>query len=268
MDTLTTNIDGAEPLEPSAQTTFPLSPIILYEDDALLVVEKPSGQVVHPAYKHPVGSGALTDIVFAHQRERGEPQPWLLHRLDRETSGAVIFAKTIIARRALTRQFERRSIEKRYLAFVCDGGVADCGMIDAPLRRDPLDRRRTITTPDGKPSRTSYHIVARASGYALVLAQPHTGRTHQIRAHFAASGMPILGDATYLPQGHLAAALAPRVMLHAWRLRLIRPSLGTQLTITAPLPTDMLALAEHLGLRAAIERLDHLATLAEEYSCN
>lgn len=234
---------------------------ILYEDHHLLAVAKSAGLVVHPAYKHP--DGTLCDYIFARQAARGEPRPWLLHRLDRETSGLVLFAKTTEARRAIVRQFERHTIRKQYLAIIAGDLATDVGSIELPLRRDPDDRRRTIVAPDGQHALTYYHLLARNArdGYALVLVEPQTGRTHQIRAHFSASGAPLVGDARYLPEGH-PAALGARVMLHAWRLRLIYPTLGTPFTIMAPLPDDMTALIAQLGLCEDIATLATLASFA------
>ena len=126
--------------------------VVLYEDEALLAVAKPAGLVTHPAYKHP--DGTLADAVFARQTARGEDRPWLLHRLDRETSGVVLFAKTEAARRALVRQFECRTIQKGYLA-ITDGVPSPAeDTVEEPLRRDPADRRRVIADPSGQPAAT------------------------------------------------------------------------------------------------------------------
>ncbi|HKT38601.1 MAG TPA: RluA family pseudouridine synthase, partial [Ktedonobacterales bacterium] len=127
---------------------------ILTEDDDILAVEKPAGLVVHPAYRHP--DGTLTDAVFADADRRGLPRPWLLHRLDRETSGVVLFARSEAARRSLVRQFQQRQIVKRYLAVIGGELAASSGEIDAPLCRDPLDRRRVIVSPAGKPACTRF----------------------------------------------------------------------------------------------------------------
>src|SRR5215469_9223825 len=160
---------------------IPAMPPVLFEDGELLAVDKPAGLVTHPSYKH--ADGTLWDAVLARQLARGEHRPCLLHRLDKWTSGVMLFAKTESARRAIVRQFERRSVGKRYLALTAGMLDPDEGEIEAPLVRDSLDRRRTIVDEGGQPALTRYRVLARATGYALVLAEPHTGRTHQIRAH-------------------------------------------------------------------------------------
>lgn len=237
---------------------------VLYEDADLLVVDKPSGVVTHPTYKHP--DGALTDAVFAREEALGAPRPWLLHRLDKQTSGVTLFARTDAARRDLAAQFALRHVHKRYLALVqWQGALPDAGEIDAPLARDPLDRRRVIVAPDGEPSRTRYRVCgvgapimageSAGQAFALVLAEPVTGRTHQIRAHLAWAGAPLAGDTTYLqhlPERHAARALAPRVMLHAWRLTLRAPRSGEPWSVMAPPPADFLATADALGLGDAL----------------
>jgi len=231
---------------------------ILYEDEALLAVNKPAGMVTHPAYRHP--DGTLWDAVLARQMRMGEDRPWLLHRLDRETSGVILFAKTVEARRALVRQFERHTIQKRYLALLA-GSLPDSeGTIDAPLARDPADRRRTVVAPDGQPSSTRYWRLASKDGVMLALAEPVTGRTRQLRAHFAAAGAQLLGDTLYYPEGHWGALAASRAMLHAWRLGVQYPGTGTRLTITAPVPADFVDTARRYGLD------HHLDDLAERYT--
>lgn len=224
---------------------------VLFEDEELLAVDKPAGLVTHPAYKHP--DGTLCDAVFARQAARGERRPWLLHRLDRETSGVVLFAKTERARRAVVRQFERRTVGKRYLALVDGMPDPPDGLIEAPLARDPSDRRRVITDRAGKPAATYYRVIGTNAGHALVRAEPRTGRTHQIRAHLALLGAPIEGDRQYLPEHGAGVAQASRTMLHAWQLALRYPATGEPFTVTAPPPPDFLAAASRLGLEASID---------------
>lgn len=254
----------------TAEAAFAAAPFrVLYEDERLLAVSKPAGVVTHPTYKHP--SGTLTDAVFAQQAARGLARPWLLHRLDRETSGVVLFAKRDDARRSLTSQFEHHTAHKRYLALVVWPPTLAAEIeaeqqgheqqeqreIDAPLARDPLDRRRVVVAADGQPARTRYRLLAVVAGYALALAEPVTGRTHQIRAHLASLGAALVGDATYLPANSAARPLAPRAMLHAWRLDLRYPGGEARWSVVAPPPADFAATAEALGLSAALR-----ATLA------
>ena len=220
---------------------------ILTEDEDILAVAKPAGLVVHPAYRHP--DGTLTDAVFADADRRGLPRPWLLHRLDRETSGVVLFARTEEARRSLVRQFQQRQIVKRYLAIIGGELAASSGEIDAPLCRDPLDRRRVIISPAGKSARTRFQALAVQNGFSLVLAEPLTGRTHQIRAHLASRGAPLAGDLTYggATEATLAAGIE-RAQLHAWELVFRHPATGATTAIRAPVPADMRAACATLGL--------------------
>lgn len=242
---------------------------ILYEDDALLAVGKPSGLVTHPAYKHP--DGTLSDAVFARQEAMSEGRPWLLHRLDRETSGVVLFAKTVEARRAVVRQFEQHRVRKLYLAVTIGRLAVERGILEAPLCRDPADRRRTIVDDAGKPAATRYETLATHDGYALVLAEPLTGRTHQIRAHMAHLGAPLLGDARYIELAHLELAHLEqtargeaqnaadmggvvRVMLHAWRIGIVHPTTHAPFEVTAPVPDDLLGVALRLGVAEGLAR--------------
>lgn len=230
---------------------------ILAEDEAILAVAKPAGLVIHPAYRHP--DGTLTDAIFAYANRRGWSRPWLLHRLDRETSGVVLFARTDQARRALVRQFQQRQIGKRYLALVCGRLPAESGEIDAPLRRDPDDRRRVIVAPEGKPARTSYQLLATRNDFSLVLAEPLTGRTHQIRAHLTHIGAPLAGDATYGGVTETANAMGiARAQLHAWELAVRHPITGSAYVVRAPLPADMRAALVTLGLDEGVAALPGL----------
>jgi 23S rRNA pseudouridine1911/1915/1917 synthase len=235
---------------------MPDAPVVdvLYEDEALLAVNKPARLVTHPAYRHP--DGTLWDAVLARQTHMGQDHTWLLHRLDRETSGVVLFAKTVEARRALVRQFERHTIRKRYLALLAASLPNRAGTMDAPLARDPLDRRRTIVAPGGQPSCTRYWTLASVNGVTLALAEPVTGRTRQIRAHFASVGAPLLGDTLYYPERHWGAQAAPRAMLHAWRLGFQYPGTGAILTIAAPVPLDFVDAARRYGLDIRPDDID------------
>lgn len=221
---------------------------VLAEDDDLLAVSKPPGLVAHPAYRHP--DGTLTDAVFAYAEARGWTRPWLLHRLDRETSGVVMFARTEYARRAMVRQLQQRNIGKRYLAIIRGELPLGSGVIDAPLARDPEDRRRVIITPTGKQAATRYRVLGSRDGFTLVLAEPVTGRTHQIRAHLASLGAPLAGDATYGGSDtHVRALGIGRVQLHAWELAFRHPASGSDCLVRAPVPHDMNDMLVAIGLR-------------------
>jgi 23S rRNA pseudouridine1911/1915/1917 synthase len=232
--------------------TEPAPVEVLLEDEDILAVNKPAGVVVHPAYQHT--GDTLCDSVFARQAARREARPWLLHRLDRDTSGIVLFAKTERARRSMVRQFERHSINKSYLA-IANGAVSpEAATIDAPLARDPLDRRRTIADPGGRPAQTRYRVLDTQGHYTLILAEPVTGRTHQIRAHLTHIGAPLAGDVRYLPPD-AATIPAPRAMLHAARMRFTHPGTGRECVVIAPLPGDFLTVAGYLGFRDSLNAL-------------
>jgi 23S rRNA pseudouridine1911/1915/1917 synthase len=214
----------------------------LYEDEHLLAVDKPAGLVVHPAYRHP--EGTLYDLVARQQRAAGAQHLWLLHRLDRDTSGVVLLAKTELARRSVVAQFERHQVSKWYLALVAGQVRPTQGTIQQPLRRDPLDRRRVIVDAAGRPAITEYRVLAEGEQGSLLLVQPRTGRTHQIRAHLAWLGHPLIGDGTYAPMAQEGAPELPgvgRQMLHAWCVRLRHPDGGAQIEIRAPVPADLRA---------------------------
>src|SRR5260221_3854101 len=199
----------------------PPMPPVRCEDEAVLAVNKRAGLVTHPTYKHP--GGTVWDAVLRRQTALGEQRPCLLHRLDRDTSGVLLFAKTYRARRAIVRQFERRTVHQVYLALVAGQLQPPAGEIDAPLARDALDRRRTIGAAEVRPPRTGYRTPAARGGFAPFAALPLTRRTHQIRAHLASAGAPLVGDARYLPSESEAAALASRAMLHACQLSFMHP---------------------------------------------
>ncbi len=222
------------------RTAAPNIPI-LYEDADLLVVDKPAGLVIHPAYKHP--DGTLFDAVSAYVQMRSETKPCLLHRLDKDTSGAILLAKTEVARRHLVRQFERRAIRKTYLALVCGELHPASGEIDAPLRRDPTDRRRMQIHPQGAAARTIYQTLKMLRpGFALLQLFPITGRMHQLRIHLAARGAPIIGDTLYAGPGRWSPLNPSRQCLHAQALTFQHPTTGQRLSVESPLPADMQAI--------------------------
>jgi 23S rRNA pseudouridine1911/1915/1917 synthase len=218
---------------------------IVYEDGQLLVVNKPAGMVVHPAPGH--SHGTLANAVLAHCPElatSGGQRPGIVHRLDRDTSGLIVVAKSEKARRALQRQFKERQVYKAYWALLYGHLQPAWGRIEAPIGRDPNHRQRMAVLPGGREAVTEYHVlelfahqVGPAAGeYCLVEAQPHTGRTHQIRVHFASIGHPVVGDAVY---GRRRGDLLARQFLHARRLAFQHPATGQRIELEVPLAEDL-----------------------------
>jgi 23S rRNA pseudouridine1911/1915/1917 synthase len=222
----------------------PLPLTIVYEDDALLVVDKPAGIVVHPTYKQTTGT--LLNGVLWHLRNRPRLQPGIVTRLDKDTSGLVLVALAPDVHAWLQRRRER--VEKEYLAIVHGRPEPECGTIDTPIGRDASDRRRMIVTPDGAPSLTRYERLATqhtSSGpVSLVRCELLTGRTHQIRVHLASNGWPVVGDRTY---GTADPSVA-RQALHASRLTVVHPRTGEPVTVRASLPAEMRAAAAWMTL--------------------
>jgi 23S rRNA pseudouridine1911/1915/1917 synthase len=222
---------------------------VLYEDDDLLAVNKPAGIVVHPSFRNT--SGTLMNGLLAHaQSWPAGSAPALLGRLDKQTSGLVLVTKRPAIHAELQRAMAANRIDKDYVAIVCGKPPAK-GTIDLALDRDPWDQRRvTVTDRGGQPSVTKYERLATHAGYSIVRCRLITGRTHQIRVHLAAKGWPIVGDVVYGNAGGLkpAAPSFPRQALHAWKLALRHPRTHLLLSIEAPLPDDLRALARELGL--------------------
>jgi 23S rRNA pseudouridine1911/1915/1917 synthase len=229
-----------------APVAEPLPLDIRHEDDDLLMVNKPAGQVSHPAFGH--ASGTLLNALVSHAG--GAWTPSLVSRLDKGTSGLVLVAKRKAVHTALQRLAHDNAIDKDYLAIVA-GKPPARGTIDLALDRDPWDTRRvTVRDRGGVPSITKFArvrsiVVGPDRHLSLVRCRLITGRMHQIRVHLAARGWPILGDSTY---GVKTAGL-DRQALHAWRLAFTHPSTGERLEITAPPPTDMAALLERFDAR-------------------
>jgi 23S rRNA pseudouridine1911/1915/1917 synthase len=227
---------------------------IMYEDADLLIVDKPAGQVSHPAFRNP--SGTLVNALVAHAR--GHWTPSLVSRLDKDTSGLVLVAKTRAIHRALQQLAFGRAIDKDYLAIV-SGKPPSRGTIDLALDRDPWDRRRvTVRDRGGVPSVTTFARVATTEVpprgvFSLVRCRLVTGRMHQIRVHLAAKGWRIIGDPVYGPRRGDAGLSLPmrRQALHASRLALTHPTNGGRIEVTAPLPEDMRQLLVTIGLDRA-----------------
>src|SRR6195952_120887 len=244
--------------EQLAFTAEPVPLNIVYEDDALVVVNKPAGMVVHPAAGNWSGT-LLNGLLYRYgEAAAGLPRAGIVHRLDKETSGLMVVARTLEAQTVLTRQLPARTVKRRYVALVW-GTMPDEGTIDAPIGRDPRDRTRmaVVESASGKYARTHYRTIDRAMWNQQPVSAVHcdldTGRTHQIRVHCAHIRHPLLGDPIYgHARGKRSVQPLPagfnRKALHAWRLGLIHPTTGREISWRADVPADIEALAAELGL--------------------
>lgn len=210
---------------------------ILYQDADVVIVNKPCGMVVHPAAGNE--DGTLVNALLYHVHDLsgigGEMRPGIVHRLDKDTSGLILIAKNDRAHAHLSEQFKQRTMEKHYRAVAAGSFSEPAGLIDAPIARHPTDRKKMAIVPDGKPSRTEWHVLEPLCGATHLDVHLLTGRTHQIRVHMQSIGHPLLGDRIYAP--HLKTAVQiPRLMLHAYSLSFTHPSTGERMTFTAPLP--------------------------------
>lgn len=219
---------------------------IIYEDDVLLVVNKPAGMVVHPGAGHT--SGTLVNAVLAHCPQvvevGGPDRAGIVHRLDKDTSGLILIAKDEQARAALQRQFKRRQVVKTYLALV-EGQVQPReGVVDAPVGRDKRQRKRMAVVRRGREARTTYRAVEYFPEHTLLEVRPHTGRTHQVRVHLAWLGYPVVGDAVYGRRRQ--RLLRSRHFLHAARLCFTHPATGEEVEFKSPLPPKLEAVLKRL----------------------
>jgi 23S rRNA pseudouridine1911/1915/1917 synthase len=210
---------------------------VVYEDKDLIVVDKPAGLLVHPAAgQH---TGTLVNAILARCPDLGEIngsiRPGIVHRLDKDTSGLMMVAKNDAAQRSLSRQIKQRSVKKGYLALVLGHLTPEHGAIDAPIGRHPRDRKRMAVVSGGREARTEYKVIKYFDDYTLVEAMPETGRTHQIRVHFASIGHPIFGDHVY----GKSSAMLIRQFLHAHRLGFKLPSSGEFVEFRSELPLEL-----------------------------
>ena len=232
---------------------------IIYEDDEVLVVNKAPGMVVHPSPGH--HQGTLVNAIMHHCPDlagiSGSLRPGIVHRLDKDTSGALVVAKTSLSMHHLSTQFKSRQVRKQYLALVYGVPQADSGSIDLPIGRHPQDRKKmSVTTHTPRSAITHWKVREKYSGACLLDIDIRTGRTHQIRVHCTAMGHPVIGDPVYGRRGDLkqlarvdsdmalVSGTIKRQMLHALRLKIRHPVTGFALNFEAPLPADMAGLID------------------------
>ncbi len=246
------------PLETTSFAPEPIEIDFIYEDQDLIVINKPPGLVVHPAPGH--YSGTLVNALLYHRPGIGRVgetlRPGIVHRLDKDTSGALVVAKNSAAHDHLTAQFKSRKVQKTYLALVYGDMHNISGMISTPIGRHPVHRKRMSTSSrKSRPAETHWKVKVCFEGLTLLELRLKTGRTHQIRVHLATINHPIVGDPVYcgrkvkdnLPQT-VAAIIkaAPRQMLHAWRLGFSHPTSNNLVTFEAPLPPDFTEVTKRL----------------------
>ncbi len=240
-DVVVFNPPEPQSLQPQAED-IPLD--IIYEDEAMMVVNKAAGLVVHPAPGNLTGtlvSGLLNYApeLFQDLADDGvECRPGIVHRLDKDTSGALVIAKTADAAAKLKASFKDRSVTKLYLTAVRGVIHEESGCIADPIGRDPENRMRMAVVSNGKEALTKFKVISKTREATLLLVRLYTGRTHQIRVHFSNLGHPVLGDTIYGPKRPLPEYPCQRQMLHAWKMALPHPQTGEELRCTAALPQD------------------------------
>lgn len=226
---------------------------VLYEDEDLIVINKPPGLVVHP------GAGqrerTLVNALIHHFPRLsgigGKERPGIVHRLDKETSGCLVVAKNDEAHRGLSAQFQARTVEKTYLALVGGKLRRSAGTIEEKIGRHPVERQRmSVTSKRGRAARTGYRVLSASDEISLLECKLHSGRTHQIRVHLHHLGHPVLGDKVY---GGRFAKMFPRQMLHAWKLGFQHPRSGARKNFEAPLPDDFESAVRSLNPRGSLQ---------------
>ncbi len=245
-DEFSVTVPEPDPTELTAQD-IPLD--VVYEDDDVIVVNKPKGLVVHPAAGH--ADGTLVNALLAHCGDSlsgigGEKRPGIVHRIDKDTSGLLIVAKNDFAHRSLAAQLKDHTLRRTYEAIVCGSVKDDTGTIDAPIGRHPADRKKmAVTQKNSRAAVTHFTVLARYRGYTHLRLQLETGRTHQIRVHLAYRGHPILGDTVY---GHRKPELGQSSQcLHARALTFVHPRTGQEVTVCCELPEYFREVLQKLG---------------------
>lgn len=249
-DRLEITIPNSTPLELQPQS-IPLD--ILYEDEDLIIINKQAGLVVHPAAGH--ADGTLVNALLAHCSNLagigGVQRPGIVHRLDKDTTGAMVVAKTDFAFQHLQNQLKEKTARREYLGVVYGSFKEDSGTINQPIGRHLGDRLKMAVIPEskgGRPSVTHWRVQERLGNYTLIHFQLETGRTHQIRVHIAHIGHPIVGDPVYSSGRSVGVNLLGQV-LHAWRLTLEHPRSGENIVAIAPLPSEFTKLIDTFRLR-------------------
>ncbi len=222
---------------------------VAFQDDALLVIDKPAGLVVHPGSGNRDGT-LMNALLHLAPELSALPRAGIVHRLDKDTSGLMVVARTLAAHTSLVRQLQARSVSRQYAAVVA-GVPRPAGTIDAPVGRHPVERTRMAVVSAGKPAVTHYRVLRSGAGWSLIECSLETGRTHQIRVHLASIGHPLIGDPVYLARGTARQLPAParsfgRQALHAERLALDHPVSGERRTWHSALPGDLVALLQAL----------------------
>ena len=246
---LVVDVPDAEPALSLAAENIPID--VIYEDEDVIVVNKPAGLVVHPAYGHATGTlvNAVVGKITA-DTGRAASRPGIVHRLDKDTSGVLIVAKNDTAHLSLSRQIQAQKFGKEYLTLVWGDPGTQPAIVEAPLLRDPDDRRRMVVRAGGREATTRFEriaawaSVAGTERQALLHVRPVTGRTHQIRAHLAYARLPIVGDPVYGKRDDRSGL--ERQFLHAWRLTVRLPH-GGERTFTAPLAPELVTYLDGLG---------------------
>lgn len=238
------------PPPPTYPLAEPISLAIIYEDKDILVIDKPAGLTVHPAPGHP--SHTLVNAILAHcpslVMSNDLIRPGIVHRLDKDTSGLIVMAKNDFVRKYLADQFKSRTVTKGYLVLVKGRLSPEQGIIEAAIGRDPHNRQRMAIVATGKEASTQYQVRKYLGNYSFIEAIPLTGRTHQIRVHFAAIGYPVVGDPVYGAR-HEASCIK-RQFIHAYLLGFCLPSTKKYQEFTCPLPTDLKQALEFLAHEA------------------
>jgi 23S rRNA pseudouridine1911/1915/1917 synthase len=233
------------PPSPGHPLAEPIPLAVIYEDEDILVIDKPAGLTVHPAPGHP--SHTLVNAILAHcpglTMSNELVRPGIVHRLDKDTSGLIVIARNDFAREYLAAQFKSRTVTKRYLVLVKGRLSPEQGIVDAPIGRDPHHRKRMAIVEAGKQAVTQYQVRKYLDDCTLVEVSPLTGRTHQIRIHLSAIGCPVIGDPIYgIKSAHL-----DRQFIHAYRLGFRLPSTRQYQEFSSPLPADLKQALEHLA---------------------